>query len=83
MEGGPLLPVQGLGDKHVAADGIYVVNSTRRLIGAGACDAVADANVLILIRADLRRFRQTSSTEMKICSLVPAFQIFLHFAIKK
>lgn len=49
MEGGPLLSVQGLSDKHVAADGVYVVDPTRRLISACSSDAVADANVLVLI----------------------------------
>ncbi len=54
MEGGSLLSVQGLGDKHVAADGVYVVDPTRGLISSCSCDAVADANVLVLIWADLR-----------------------------
>lgn len=54
MEGGSLLSVQGLGDKHVAADGVYVVDPTWGLISAGSGDAVADANVLVLIRADLK-----------------------------
>lgn len=49
MEGGSLLSVQGLGDKHVAADGVYVVDPTRWLISACSRDAVADANVLVLI----------------------------------
>lgn len=53
MEGGSLLSVQGLGDKHVAADGVYVVDPARWLIGTCSCDAVADADVLVLIRADL------------------------------
>lgn len=53
MEGGSLLSVQGLGDKHVAADGVYVVDPARGLICACSCDAVADADVLVLIRADL------------------------------
>lgn len=54
MEGGSFLSVQRLGDKHVAADGIYVVDTTRGLISACSGDAVADADILILIRADLR-----------------------------
>lgn len=49
VEGGSLLSVQGLGDKHVAANGIYVVDATRGLISACSCDAVADANILVLI----------------------------------
>lgn len=49
MEGGSLLSVQGLGDKHVAADGIYVVDTARGLISACSGDAVADANILVLI----------------------------------
>lgn len=49
MEGGSLLSVEGLGDKHVAADGVYVVDPTRGLISACSCDAVADADVLVLI----------------------------------
>lgn len=53
MEGRPLLSVQGLGDEHVAADGVYVVDPTGRLVGARSRDAVADSNVLVLIRADL------------------------------
>lgn len=55
---GSLLSIQGLGDEHVAADGVYVVDATGRLIGARSSDAVADPNVLILIRADLRRNRE-------------------------
>lgn len=54
MEGGPLLPVQGLGDEHVAADGVDVVDAARRLVSAGSRDAVADAGSLVLIGADLR-----------------------------
>lgn len=53
MEGGPVLSVEGLCDKHVAADGVDVVDAARRLIGAGSRDAVADPHVLVLIRADL------------------------------
>lgn len=49
MKGGPLFPVQGLGDKHVAADWIYVVNATRGLISPCSRDAVADTSFLILI----------------------------------
>ena len=49
MERGSLLSVQGLGDKHVAADGVYVVDATWGLISAGSGDAVADANILVLI----------------------------------
>lgn len=55
---GSLLSIQGLGDEHVAADGVYVVDATGRLIGACSSDAVADPYVLILIRADLRRNRE-------------------------
>lgn len=54
MEGGPLLPVQRLGDEHVAADGVDVVDAARRLVSAGSRDAVADAGGLVLIGADLR-----------------------------
>lgn len=53
MERGSLLPVEGLGHKHVATDGVYVVDPTRGLISACSCDAVADAYVLVLIWADL------------------------------
>lgn len=54
MEGSSFFSVQRLGDKHVAVDGIYVVDTTRGLISACSGDAVADAHILILIRADLR-----------------------------
>lgn len=53
MEGGPVLSVEGLRDKHVAADGVDVVDAARRLIGAGSRDAVADAHIFVLIGADL------------------------------
>lgn len=49
VEGCSLLSVQGLGDEHVAADGVDVVDSARRLIGARSGDAVADADILVLI----------------------------------
>ncbi len=49
MEGGSLLSVQGLGDKHVAADRVYIIDPTGRLISACSCDAVADADILVLI----------------------------------
>lgn len=54
MEGSSFFSVQRLGDKHVAVDGIYVVDTTRGLISACSGDAVADAHILILIGADLR-----------------------------
>lgn len=59
MEGGPVLSVEGLRDKHVAADGVDVIDAARRLIGAGARDAVADPHVLVLIRADLEAQHNT------------------------
>lgn len=59
MERGSLLSVQGLGDKHVAADRVYVVDPTGGLISARSCDAVADANILVLIRANLRAESET------------------------
>lgn len=49
MEGCSLLSVQGLGDKHVATDGVYVVDSTRGLIGTCSGNAVAYADILVLI----------------------------------
>lgn len=58
MVGGSLLSVQGLGDKHVATDGVYIVDPTRGLISTCSSDAVADANILILIRADLRKTKR-------------------------
>lgn len=69
--GGSLLSIQGLGDKHVSADWVYVVDATGRLIGARSSDAVADPYVLILIWADLRKNRETSSTGRKI---FPSFE---------
>lgn len=54
MERGSLLPVEGLGHKHVATDGINAVDPTRGLISTSSCDAVADAYVLVLIWADLK-----------------------------
>lgn len=44
-----LLSVQRLSDEHVAADGVDAVDSARGLVGARSRDAVADANILILI----------------------------------
>lgn len=49
MERGSLFSVQRLRDKHVATDGIYVVDATRGLIRTRSCDAVADADILVLI----------------------------------
>lgn len=49
VEGCSLLSVQGLGDEHVATDGIDVVDPARRLISARSGDAVADADILVLI----------------------------------
>lgn len=57
MEGRPLLPVQRLGDEHVAADGVNVVDAARRLVGSRSCDAVADPLILVLVGADLERIR--------------------------
>lgn len=57
MEGRPLLPVQRLGDEHVAADGVDVVDAARRLVGSRSRDAVADPHVLVLVGADLERVR--------------------------
>lgn len=58
MKGRPLLPVQRLGHKHVAADGVDVVDAAGRLVGAGSRDAVADPHVLVLVGADLERVRR-------------------------
>lgn len=53
MKWGSLLPVQGLSDKHVAADGVDVVDPTRGLISTCSCDTVADSNIFVLIWANL------------------------------
>lgn len=73
MERCSLLSVQRLRDKHVAADGVYVVDAARGLIGACSGDAVANANVLVLIGADLwTEPDKPDSTERKICfSILP------------
>lgn len=55
VEGRPLLPVQRLGDKHVAADGVDVIDATRRLVGSSSRDAVADPLVLVLVGANLEQ----------------------------
>lgn len=55
VEGRPLLPVQRLGDEHVAADGVDVVDAARRLVGSRSSDAVADPHILVLVGADLER----------------------------
>lgn len=49
VEGGSLLSVQGLSDKHVAADGVNVVNAAGGLIGTRPGDAVADAGIFVLV----------------------------------
>lgn len=76
MEGGSFLSVQGLCDKHVAADGIYVVDTTRGLISACSSDAVADADILILIRADLRTEREKRG-EQRGKSVFSPFRLLL------
>lgn len=82
MIGCSLLSVEGLGDKHVAADGIDVVDTTRGLVGSCSSDAVADAYVLILIWADLRRIRDTSSTQSKNLLFSQSFYSFSAFERK-
>ena len=76
MEGGSLLSVQGLGDKHVAADGIYVVDATRGLIGSCSGDAVADADILILIWADLKTQKQRNMLKKIRKFSLLALQVF-------
>lgn len=55
-----MLPIQRLGDKHLPEHGVDIEHLVGRLIGADACDAVADRDVLILVRADLNK-RQTEA----------------------
>lgn len=73
MERGPVLSVEGLCDKHVAADGVDVVDAARWLIGTCSCDAVANSHVLVLIRADLeaeqhKQVQQGSRTLESCCA---------------
>lgn len=83
MERGSLFSVQGLRHKHVAADGIDVVDATRWLICAGSCDAVADADVLVLIRADLRAQKQTNMfNREENLSFSPGFSGFISLSAK-
>lgn len=66
MEGRPLLPVQRLGDEHVAADGVDVVDAAWRLVSSGSRDAVADARLLVLVRANLERNQNQKDTRFEI-----------------
>lgn len=44
-----MLPVQRLGDEHLAEHWVDIEHLVGRLIGADARDAVADRDVLILV----------------------------------
>lgn len=58
--GGAVLPIQGLGDEHLAEHGVDIEHLVGRLISADARDAVADRDVLILVRADLNKNKPKS-----------------------
>lgn len=53
MVGGPLLSVQGSGDKHLAVHRVDVVHVNGRLVRPCSSDAVADPFLQVLVRADL------------------------------
>lgn len=58
--GGAMLPIQGLGDEHLPEHGVDIEHLVGRLISADARDAVADRDVLILVRADLNKNKRKS-----------------------
>lgn len=49
-----MLPVQGFGDEHLPEDGVDVEHLVGRLVRSHPGDAVADGDVLVLVRADLQ-----------------------------
>lgn len=55
-----MLPIQGLGDEHLPEHGVDIEHLVGRLISADARDAVADRDVLILVRADLNKNKRKS-----------------------
>lgn len=59
--GGAVLPIQRLGDEHLAEHRVDIEHLVGRLISADARDAVADRDVLILVGADLNGSKQKSS----------------------
>lgn len=61
MVGGAMLPIQRLGDEHLPEHGVDIEHLVGRLISADARDAVADRDVLILVRADLNKNKRKSS----------------------
>lgn len=63
MVGGAVLPIQRLGDEHLPEHGVDIEHLVGRLIGADARDAVADRDVLILVRADLNENKQKHSDQ--------------------
>lgn len=64
MVGGAMLPIQRLGDEHLPEHGVDIEHLVGRLISADARDAVADRDVLILVRADLNKNKQKSKRLM-------------------
>ena len=53
MVGGSLLPVHGPRDIHPAGHGVDAEDLHGGLVGAHACDAVSDGDVVVLVGSDL------------------------------
>ena len=53
MVGGSLLPVHGPRDVHPAGHGVDAEDLHGGLVGAHACDAVSDGDVVVLVGPDL------------------------------
>lgn len=82
-----MLPVQGLGDEHLPEHGVDIEHLVGRLISADARDAVADRDVLILVRADLdgkeeKRGDRSLDQSMHLSSPLHAGDSRLYFFIK-
>lgn len=75
-----MLPIQRLGDEHLPEHGVDIEHLVGRLIGADARDAVADRDVLILVRADLNRNKQKSSDRSLHRSMHSGLRIFIFFS---
>lgn len=77
MVGGAVLPIQRLGDEHLPEHGVDIEHLVGRLIGADARDAVADRDVLILVRADLKKNKGKSNNRSQSASHLYFFSNFL------
>ena len=75
MVGGAHLPVQGLGDKHLARHRVDAEHLIGGLVRPHPGDAVPDGDVPVLVRADLH----TQSTTQQLVNI----QSIIYFSVIK